>query len=317
MNILIDETCHVSLIDVDSYQFGPFKCKVGRPEFTHPEKIGMRYDEYFREPKDEMFGMAILVFMILLPGKHPFAHQGGEDIIKNIQQRAFSYRVSTAEETSYENAPIGPWRFVWSHTPLRIKEILYKILTGQIESNSFEELRRLTRRLIRELKKYLYEIENGKRSNEIFPRYYYIPDNIPKVQLYCPKCGHYFEIAQEYYESIKHRDEILCPYCFKIHQIRRAHSRTLSPRHYSQLTLNKQVSSTKSGRQKRYSTPHTPKPIPRTKKSRAPITNIGISPSAIAIIGISLLFLFLMAISPALALLLVVLIALLLLLSQK
>ncbi|HIH71848.1 MAG TPA: hypothetical protein HA300_00490 [Thermococcaceae archaeon] len=310
MNILVDETCHVSLIDVDSYQVGPFKCKVGRPEFTHPEKMGMRYDEYFREPKDEMFGIAILVFMILLPGKHPFAHQGGEGIIQNIQQRAFSYRISTAEDTSYENAPVGHWRFIWSHTPLHIKEILYQILTGQVEPKSFEELRKLTWKLINELEKYEHEIENGNRSNEIFPRYYYIPDNIPKVRLRCPKCGHYFEITQEYYDAIKHKDEILCPYCFKIHQIRRTYSKTLSSIHYSQPTLNKQVSSTKSGKKKMYSPAHKPKPITRAKKSKPPTTaNVDISFSTVAIIGIALLFLFLMIISPALALLLVVLVA--------
>ena len=310
MNILIDEKCHVSLIDVDSYQFGPFRCKVGRPEFTHPEKIGMRYDEYFREPKDEMFEMAILVFMTLLPGKHPFAHQGGEGIINNIQQRAFSYRVSTAEGTSYENAPIGPWRFIWSHVPLSLKDLLYKILTGQIEPKSFEELQEMTRKLLRELRRYAHEIESGKRSNEIFPRYYYIPDNIPKVQLRCHKCGHYFEITQEYYESIKHRNEILCPACFKLHQLQINQSRALPPRHYSRSTRHSP--STGATRQRRYSTsPRTLKATSSRGGSKQAVTikpGLDTPRTAILIIGGVLIFLFLLLISPVLAFLLLLLV---------
>ena len=219
-NILVDENCHVSLIDVDSYQVGPYKCEVGRPEFTHPDRLGMRYEEFMREPKDELFGIGILVFMILLPGRHPFSHQGGEgNIIDNIKSRIFPYRVSTVEETSYENAPIGPWRFIWSHIPLYLKEDLYNILRGHVEPKTYEELIRIVQGLIYKLKRYEKEILSGKRSNELFPRYFYIPKQFQKVQLKCSKCGKYFEIAYEYYESIKHRNDILCPYCFKIRQM--------------------------------------------------------------------------------------------------
>ena len=218
-NILVDENCHVSLIDVDSYQVGPYKCEVGRPELTHPDRLGMRYEEFMREPKDELFGIGILVFMIFL-GKHPFSHQGGEgNIIDNIKSRIFPYRVSTVKETSYENAPIGPWRFIWSHLPLYLKEDLHNILKGYVEPKTYEELIRIIQDLIYKLKRYEKEILAGKRSNELFPRYFYIPDHIPKVKLNCSRCGKYFEIPYEYYESIKHRKDILCPYCFKIRQL--------------------------------------------------------------------------------------------------
>jgi len=219
-NILVDENCHVYLIDVDSYQVGPYKCEVGRPEYTHPDRLGKRYEEFMREPRDELFGIGILVFMILLPGKHPFSHQGGKgNIIDNIKSRIFPYRVSTVEKTSYENAPIGPWRFMWSHLPRNIKDILHNIFKGNVEPKTYEELIRIVQDLIYKLKRYEKEILAGKRSNELSPRYFYIPDYIPKVELNCSKCGEYFEITYDYYESIKHRRDILCPYCFKIRQM--------------------------------------------------------------------------------------------------
>jgi len=214
LNILVNDDCTVTFIDTDSYQLGPFRCKVGRPEFTYPERIGLKYEDYDREPKDEMFGMATLTFMILLLGKHPFSHEGGEDIIDNIRQRKFPYRVSKYEETSYEDAPLGRWKYIWSHTPLMIKKFLYEVFTGKKEPENFEEMQKMTSRLIGMLERYADQIKGGKRTNELFPRYNYIPDHIPKVSLKCSECGSYFEINEEYYNKIRYKDEILCPYCF-------------------------------------------------------------------------------------------------------
>ena len=219
-NILVNRDCHVSLIDTDSYQFGPFKCKVGRPEFTHRDRLGREYSEFFREPKDEMFGMAILVFMILMVGRHPYTHVGEvESITENIRKGYFPYRVSSVEGTSYENTPVGPWAFIWSHIPLEIKEFLALVFTYQKEPRSSYELRVMTKSLIEMLKRYEKEIESGKRLNELFPRYWYIPLNMEKYTGNCPKCGHYFELHKNYYEQIKHKKEILCPYCHKMEQI--------------------------------------------------------------------------------------------------
>jgi len=303
MNILVDVNGHISLIDVDSYQFKPFKCKVGRPEFTHPDKIGKRYEEYFREPKDELFGIAILVFMILLPGKHPFARLGGESIIDNIKQRDFPYRISTAEGSSYANAPIGPWRFIWSHIPLAIKQILYETLVGHSEPKNLGELQRITLNLIQKLKGYAHEIKNGKRSNEIFPGYYYIPDHIPKVSLKCSKCGRYFEITQEYYESIKHRTEKLCPSCLKLQQLRKTHQKVLSSIFHSSALSRKRIINARKTK-RRSSFPRTTT-IKRSRRSSTKRRDAG---KTIQIVLI-LVSLFLLIFSPVLALFILILLA--------
>ena len=220
LNILVDDRLKVYLIDSDSYQIGPFVCRVGKPEFSHPDWIDKKYTENPRAPRSEAFALAILIFMILLPGKHPFAKVGGEGITDNIKQRIFPYAVRGTEVTSYDKAPAGHWRYIWSHTPPRIKEILHDILVGSKEPQTYEELRAVVNELIYHLEKYHSEIQSGKRTDEVFPTYYFIPDYIPKKRIVCPKCKKTFEITVESYEKLsKTAPTLMCHYCYTIEKL--------------------------------------------------------------------------------------------------
>lgn len=222
LNILVDDRLKVHLIDSDSYQIGPFVCKVGKPEFSHPDWIDKKYVDNPRSPKSEAFALAILVFMILLPGKHPFSKVGGEGIIDNIKQRFFPYAVKGTDVSSYDKAPAGHWRYIWSHTPPRIKEILHDILVGDKEPQTYEELRAVVNELIYHLEKYRSEILSGERTNEVFPTYYFIPDYVPKKKLVCPKCKKPFEISMESYERLsKMTNALTCHYCYTIEKASR------------------------------------------------------------------------------------------------
>lgn len=113
LNILVDDNLKVYLIDTDSFQIGPFVCKVGRPEYSHPEWIDVRYESKPRSPKSEAFALAILVFMILLPGKHPFSQVGGEDTVTNIKNRFFPYL--RGERNGSDDLRQGPRRLLEVH----------------------------------------------------------------------------------------------------------------------------------------------------------------------------------------------------------
>nr|WP_230972468.1 hypothetical protein [Archaeoglobus neptunius] len=222
LNILVDEKLKVYLIDTDSYQIGPFVCKVGKPEFSHPDWIGSKYEDNPRSPRSEGFALAILVFMILLPGKHPFSKIGGEGVIDNIKQRFFPYAVRGTDVSSYERAPAGYWRYIWSHTPPKVKEILHDILVGEREPLTYEELRATVNELIYYLEKYRSEILSGKRTDDVFPTYYFIPDYIPKKKLICPRCKKTFEISLETYEKLsKSANTLTCHYCHTIEKVSR------------------------------------------------------------------------------------------------
>lgn len=78
-NILVADTALVTLVDTDSFQVPDpgngrvFRCRVGKPEFTPPELQGASFANQDRRPEHDMFGLAVLIFQVLMEGTHPFA----------------------------------------------------------------------------------------------------------------------------------------------------------------------------------------------------------------------------------------------------
>jgi len=81
-NILIAPNALVSLIDCDSFQVRDsqsgrvYRCEVGKPEYTAPEIVGKRYDEVDRTIASDSFGLAVLIFQLLMDGTHPYQAKG-------------------------------------------------------------------------------------------------------------------------------------------------------------------------------------------------------------------------------------------------
>jgi len=77
-NCLITGRALVTLIDCDSFQVplpsaGLSHCPVGKPEYTAPELVGTDLRTAVRTPSSDAFGLAVLVFQLLMQGFHPFA----------------------------------------------------------------------------------------------------------------------------------------------------------------------------------------------------------------------------------------------------
>ncbi|MBD2665793.1 TPR repeat-containing protein [Richelia sinica FACHB-800] len=78
-NILVSDTALITLVDTDSFQvFDPendvvYRCPVGKPEFTPPELQNRVFAEYDRQSHHDLFGLAVLIFQLLMEGTHPFA----------------------------------------------------------------------------------------------------------------------------------------------------------------------------------------------------------------------------------------------------
>ena len=77
-NFLVNPDTSVFLIDVDSLQVSDrvagetYKCEVGTPDFTPPRLMGKRLSEIYRAPDDDHFGLAVLIFQLLMGGNHPY-----------------------------------------------------------------------------------------------------------------------------------------------------------------------------------------------------------------------------------------------------
>jgi uncharacterized repeat protein (TIGR01451 family) len=75
-NILVNTLNMVTLIDCDSMQVqGGVQtppCTVGKPEYTPPELQGANFSQIDRKPEHDNFGLAVLIFKMLMEGNHPY-----------------------------------------------------------------------------------------------------------------------------------------------------------------------------------------------------------------------------------------------------
>lgn len=122
-NILVQSPEEIYMVDTDSFQIEDYPCPVGTNLFTAREIQGIHFEEKLRTQDNENYAIAVLLFMLMLPGKPPYAHQGGEGIVENIRQQKFPYPLKYISGT---NVPEGQWRFIWSHLTFKIKEAFYE-----------------------------------------------------------------------------------------------------------------------------------------------------------------------------------------------
>jgi len=101
-NILVQPTAIVTFIDNDSYQVprpyqrGYYRCGVGTDEYTPPELIGVDFPSIDRAPHHDNFGMAVIIFRLLMEGCHPYAaryHGSGEPpkLLEKIKAGSWAY----------------------------------------------------------------------------------------------------------------------------------------------------------------------------------------------------------------------------------
>jgi hypothetical protein len=116
-NILVTDTALVTLVDTDSFQVREpqsgvvYRCPVGKPEFTPPEIQGCPFPQVDRVPAHDLFGLAVLIFQLLMEGTHPFAgvYQGRGDppsYAARIAAGHFPY--SRRQQVPYRPMPSAP-----------------------------------------------------------------------------------------------------------------------------------------------------------------------------------------------------------------
>lgn len=118
-NILVTPEGEVTFVDLDSAQIGDLPCPVGLNTFTRPQHHGRSFGSFLRDEEDDRFALAVMLFMILMPGKPPYSHAGGGEPGENVRKKHFPYRTNM---TQAEGVPDGPWRFIWSHLSYKVKE---------------------------------------------------------------------------------------------------------------------------------------------------------------------------------------------------
>lgn len=133
-SILVADQNTVHFTDTDQYQIEGFPCLRRNVTFMPPE-FQKRQDIFLIEKQNEFFAVAVLAFMILLPGKAPYERNLDEDISDTIIKMKFPYAYGKQHS---ENVPPGFWRFVWSHLFPELKKVFFHTFRydGQFSSTA-------------------------------------------------------------------------------------------------------------------------------------------------------------------------------------
>ena len=90
-NILVRQDGKLFIIDIDSIQAKDpqtgetHRCTVGKEDFTPPRLIGQRFEDVDRTAQDDLFGLAVLIFQLLMNGSHPYDpvdQAGGQGLVR-------------------------------------------------------------------------------------------------------------------------------------------------------------------------------------------------------------------------------------------
>lgn len=97
--VLVGQDATVTLIDCDSFQVSHggrrFLCEVGVETFTPPELQGRSFQGVVRSASHDDFGLAVMTFLLLFMGRHPFSGRfsgpGDMPIPRAIEEHRFAY----------------------------------------------------------------------------------------------------------------------------------------------------------------------------------------------------------------------------------
>jgi len=287
-NILVTPNGMVTFVDLDSAQIGDFPCPVGMVNFTRSEHHGKSFESYLRDLDDDRFALAVMLFMILVPGKPPYSHTGGGDPGENIRKKNFPYPLGGKNASGM---PDGPWRFIWSHLSYRVKEAFYETFT---KDRLYQP-----EQWVAILRKYEWAIEKGgmdsEQGNEIFPnRGKRLSEEVQKqhniqqeemIGFICQSCGKSFEIRRSVLEKFSNPPK-RCPDCRKAARLQES-TRATQP----SSSAPSQAMNTRRPRTARGIPPSTPPPSssPHSPNRQSQPNNSSLSSSDLIASGFSIL----------------------------
>ncbi|MBQ7652339.1 MAG: hypothetical protein IJS15_15370 [Victivallales bacterium] len=163
-NFLIDKTGAVRLIDCDSFQIPtesgeqPFMTTTHTAEFAAPELL--LHPELFklpRTPEQVRFSLAVVIYMILMSGLHPYARCGGGDPATNLKSGK-----CPLDKNSGVRMPVSWYKSVSWLTP-SLRNCFQRMFT---EGFAYPARRPYLEELRFELTNFIEVMENSKSENQ-------------------------------------------------------------------------------------------------------------------------------------------------------
>lgn len=118
-NVLVNRSALVTLVDADSFQVGNgqgtlYRCPVGKAEFTPTELQGVDFKSVDRTVAHDNFGLAVLIFYLLMEGYHPFAGVKEDGIsVGRVDLHGIRHGLFPYTRNSIMQPPPGAPIFMW------------------------------------------------------------------------------------------------------------------------------------------------------------------------------------------------------------
>lgn len=186
--IFVKDEDHVYFTEMDTYQIEGYPVLSHERVMQAPELQDVNEEMRLYSKQQDNYEIALLVFMLLMPGKFPYNKGNHKNISESIKNMNFAFRYGKQGEEHGAREYFGLWRFVWSHLGNDLKQAFYYTFQhGQAFSTP--EKRRDARFWQKKVSELEQELNNpyDKESLRIFPRTFKRFSGTKTIQ--CAKCG--------------------------------------------------------------------------------------------------------------------------------
>lgn len=186
--IFVKDADHVYFVEMDTYQIEGYPILSYEKAMQAPELQDVSEGMRLYTKQQDNYEIALLVFMVLMPGKFPYNKGNSRDISESIKNMHFAFRYGKQGDEHGAREYFGLWRFAWSHLGNDLKQAFYNTFQyGQAFSTP--EKRRNARFWQKKIIELEQELENpyDKESLRIFPRTFKRFSGTKTIR--CGRCG--------------------------------------------------------------------------------------------------------------------------------
>lgn len=125
-SIYVASTTEVYFVDTDNLQIEGFPTLSRNVTFTPPELLSEHQKPHLFTKDEENYQIALLAFMLMMPGKYPYAKKKCGNDYESTKEMLFPFSVGGEMRRSADaERPSGVWQIIWDHLPYKMCNNFY------------------------------------------------------------------------------------------------------------------------------------------------------------------------------------------------
>lgn len=130
-SVYVVSATEVYFVDADNWQIEGYPTFSRNITFTPPELLSEPQTPRLFTKDEENYQMALLAFMLMMPGKYPYAKKKRSNNYENASNMSFPFSLGgEMRRSSDAERPSGAWQIIWDHLPYRMCERFYHTFHG-------------------------------------------------------------------------------------------------------------------------------------------------------------------------------------------